>query len=117
MQEIKEILLKHDIAGVIVLHTPGHSEYLSHLTPSYSCAKLEGRENELIRFRAKAQDFGMNYELRNQKIKDTCNMMRHLSERTGLLSLGLIDASELIDKHAGAEHGPGYGSSQTAQDN
>ena len=41
ISEIKAILEKHDIAGSIVLHTPGNSEYLMHINPTYSCAKLQ----------------------------------------------------------------------------
>lgn len=45
MEEIKAVLKKHDIAGVVVLHNNdgpghGHGEYAMVLDPSYSCASL-----------------------------------------------------------------------------
>lgn len=40
-EEIKQILQKYDIAANVILHTSGHSEYLLHITPTYSCAWLE----------------------------------------------------------------------------
>lgn len=40
MEDIKKILHENDIAGFVVLHTPGFSEYLNRVDPSYSCAKL-----------------------------------------------------------------------------
>lgn len=40
MEQIKQILQAHDIAAVVVLHTPEHSEFLMKIDPSYSVAKL-----------------------------------------------------------------------------
>ena len=47
-EEIKEILRKHDIAGAIGLHTPGHGEFFLHVHTSYSCAYMY--EDDTIRF-------------------------------------------------------------------
>jgi hypothetical protein len=105
MNEIKFILQKHDIAGVVVLHTPGHGEELCHLTPTYSCANLHA--NGELRFKAKAADFGGDTKKRDQKITDTSNMMAILSERTGVMALNLMNASDMRDKNIGADHGPG----------
>jgi hypothetical protein len=55
MEEIKSIVKRHDIAAHVVLHTPGHSEFWFEISPSYSCAKLEG---DNVRFKAKTADFG-----------------------------------------------------------
>jgi hypothetical protein len=40
MEEIKAVIKKHDIAGVVVLHTPGYGEHFIKIDPSYSCAKI-----------------------------------------------------------------------------
>ena len=56
-EEIKSILKKYDIAANVVLHTPGHSEYLLEITPTYSAAWLE---NGIVRFRARASDYNGN---------------------------------------------------------
>lgn len=105
MSDIKAILQKHDIAGVVVLHTPGYGEELFHITPSYSCATLHA--NGELRFKAKSADFGGDNEKRNKKIRDTSNMMRILSERVGVNALNLMNASEILDRAIDAEHGPG----------
>lgn len=105
MSEIKAILQKHDVAGVVVIHAPGYGEELIYLTPSYSCATLHA--NGELRFKAKAADFGGDTQKRNQKIKDTANMMAILSERVGINALNLINASEMLDGAAGADHDKG----------
>lgn len=105
MQEIKEVLLRHDIAGVVILHTPGHSEELYHLTPGYSCATIEPTGG--IRFKAKLAEFGGDVNKLVKKQADSANMMIHLSQRTGVIALNLMEISEKLDGATGAEHGPG----------
>lgn len=41
MEEIKDVLKKHDIAGFIAIHTPGHVEYSHNLMPSYSACNID----------------------------------------------------------------------------
>lgn len=114
MEEIKTILKRHDIAGMVVLHTPGHSEYLNHISPTYSCAKQEG---DMIRFRAKKEDFHNNAELRDQCIADTSNMFSLISEVGSQNILGLLNVSEKFDKIINAEHGDSSHTSHTTQNN
>lgn len=72
-EEIKEILRKHDIAASIVLHTPGHGEFLNHILTSYSCAYQY--EDESIRFYSKAKDFD-SPEAQFKSQESTANMLR-----------------------------------------
>ena len=103
MQEIEAILAKHDIAGVISLHTPGYCEFSIHISPSYSCAKHRG--NDIV--------FDLNpFNFKNQSkfiesAKSTCNMMHMLATGTGSQAMYLIEASEFLDKKLGAEHEKG----------
>lgn len=39
--EIEAVLQRHDLAGVVVLHTPGMSEFFYQITPSYSVCWIE----------------------------------------------------------------------------
>lgn len=91
MAEINEILKKYDIAGVITLHTPGHSEYLLKLDPSYSCATLT---SDGIRLKATEAMYGK--KKRDQMLDDTANMVVCLAESTGRLAMNLIDLEDLI---------------------
>ncbi len=105
MSEIKAILEKHDIAGLIVLHTEGGlSEYLMKIDPGYSVAKF--KDQETIRFKAKLQeDFQGNRRLMEHKLANTAGMLKHLSEVGGNLVLGLMEVSDQFDKIVAAEHG------------
>lgn len=114
-EEIKQIIQKYDIAANVVLHTPGHSEYLLHITPTYSCAWLE---NDMVRFRARKEDYNGNALVRDQKISDTLNMLRLLSDTAGKNALALLEVADQFDKRLGAEHGDDEGhTSHTTQNN
>lgn len=112
-EEIKAILKKYDIAGAIALHTPGNTEFVLELTPSYSCATVN---QDHIRFKAKKEDY--NDELKRHKaIEDTSNMMSGLSETVARNAMMLITVSEQLDKITGAEHGDSSFTSHTTQNN
>ncbi len=55
MQEVKAILAKHDIAGVIFLQSATHAEFLYHFNASWSCVRLE--EDGKCRFKSKLADY------------------------------------------------------------
>ncbi len=113
-EEIKQILSKYDIAANVILHTPGHSEYLLHITPTYSCAWLE---NNVVRFRARKEDYNGNEMIRNQRISDTLNMLRLISDTAGKNALALLEVADQFDKKIGAEHGDDSFTSHTTQNN
>lgn len=100
-EEIKDLLRKHDIAGIVSLHAPGHAEYIVHLNPSYSCAYIYN-DNE-VRFYAKRADF-KNTEEHQQKKMYTANMLSLLTLSTGNNFMMLNKMSEVFDKLTGAEH-------------
>ncbi len=114
-EEIKQVLKKYDIAGSVVLHTPGFCEYMLEITPSYSAAWLEN--GDLLRFRARLQDYNGNAAMRNQKISDTTNMFRILGDQQGKNALMLLEAADYFDKVTDAEHGDSNHTSHTTQNN
>lgn len=75
MQEIKDILSREDIAGHVVIHEPGYSEYLLKVDPTYSCAKIRGNRLEI---KAKKDDFLGDTDRQSKVIGDTVNMVTHL---------------------------------------
>lgn len=114
IEEIKQTLLKYDVAANVILHTPGHSEYLLHITPTYSCAWLE---NDMVRFRARKEDYKGDTMVRDKKIADTLNMLRLLSDTAGKNALALIEVADQFDKIIGANHEDGGHTSHTTQNN
>lgn len=112
-EEIKEILAKHDIAGMAVLHTPGFSEFIIDITPTYSCAWIQC---DRIRFKALKKEYDTQEQWK-KKVTDTTNMLHHLSTTGGQVAMSLIQASEIIDKAVGAEYDKGGFTSHTTQNN
>lgn len=113
MDEIKTILKKHDIAGFILLHAPGFSEYLNHVSPSYSCAKLEP---EQLRFRLKAAEVG-GPEKAKQIATDTYNMITHLADMTSKHAVMYIEAKKFLQIQWNAEDFPGSETDHNSQNN
>lgn len=119
MQEITDILSKHDIAGMIVLHTPGFSEHLIKVDPTYSCARIVHDKNrEGIRVRAKLQeDFQGNKNLQKKKIEDTINMFDHFSTIGGMQVMNILDTFDMLKKNVDFDSTPGDHTSNTQQNN
>lgn len=119
MNEIQEILDKHDIAGAVVLHTPGFGEHLIKVNPSYSCAFLDNTPGkEMIRVRTRlAEDYDGNSAKRNQAQQDTVNMFdtfANLITRQAVVSIDMIKLLE--EKFEITRTGKG-GTSTTQQNN
>ncbi len=115
MMEIKQVLMKYDIAGTAVIHTMGHAEYLNHITPSYSCAKIDERTGR-FELKAKRVHFSNDAERQN-KLTATSNMLKLLSEISGRNVLSLMQASEATDNFLNAEHGDEGHTSHSTQNN
>lgn len=110
MAEIKAIIEREDIAALVVLHTKGgYSEYLNHITPSYSCVKWEYTPGlgMAFRIRLKLEDFDGNKNRRDKQGADTANMLMHLSMAGGEQLSYLKKMSETIDNLMNSEHEEG----------
>lgn len=115
IQEIKDILSREDIAGVVVLHEPGHSEFLVKVDPTYSCVKIKGDQ---IRIKAKLkEDFNGDKKAWTKKVGDSANMLHLLSMTMGDIVVPLMDLSHRVDKVVKSDHSGGGFSSHTTQNN
>ena len=102
--EIEALLKKHDVAGHVVLHTPGFGEVFAHLTPSYS--KISGLL-PTIRIRSKAEDYGGDREAQRRHLEATANMVSTMATLLGQAALAFIDLSTVINTKTGAVHTDG----------
>lgn len=115
MEEIKSILNEYDIAGSVILHSPGFSEYFTKINPSYSCAKFDG---DGIRVKAKLnEDFNGDKKAWNKKVTDTVNMIEHIADVSGKLSLTMFSVIEMLEKYIDIESEDGNHTSHTTQNN
>lgn len=100
-EEIKDILRKHDIAASMVLHTPGHGEFINHFQTSYSCAYQY--EEDHVRFYSKKENFN-SLEQQIKQQESTANMLRVLLELTGRNFMMLDPLSKQFDALTRAVH-------------
>lgn len=114
MEQIKVILKQHDIAALIVLHTPGHSEYLLSIDPSYSCARFEG---DYLRIKAKLAEFGGDKKAWELCTSNTSNMLNLIGEVGARTSMQILEISKTLDEKISAEHTGGGHTSHNQQNN
>lgn len=114
MEEIKAILSKHDIGAMVILHTPGYSEFLNKLNPTYSCIIQDG---DHIRFKSKLADYGGDKKAWEKKTTDSLNLLQCVVETGGMILLPLIDFTEKLEKALDAESNGGNFTSHTSQNN
>lgn len=115
MAAITAILTEYDIAGLIVLHTPGFCEYGLHISPSYSCAKFDGNE---LRVRAKLkEDFQGNKKAWTLAVTNTSNMLQVMADISAPIALQLFRMADIVNKRTNAEHDPGDHTSNIQQNN
>jgi len=104
MAEIKAILKKHDIAGHVVLHEPGFSEYLLAIEPSWSLLRFDKNQ---IRFRSKLEDFTGDRDAQHQASENTVSLIKHfvdvLNRDAGIFE----DLHKILLKHWKITHSEG----------
>lgn len=119
--EISAILKKEDIAGTVVLHSPGHSEFVLEISPSYSGASIvKTPEGSILRIKAKAEDFPNGKEGRNKCLQETSNMFYHLVNTTGFVLGSLDRGMKMLEEHVGEiqeEEGTGGFTTHETQNN
>lgn len=114
MDRIKAVLKEYDIAGTVVLHTPGFSEFLLKLDPSYSIAELKG---DTIKIKAKKEDFNGDVKARDAALSDTVNMITHFADTNGMVALNMMQVMDMLKKEIDIETNRGNISSHTEQNN
>jgi hypothetical protein len=113
MEQIKALLKENDVAGFVVLHTPGHSEYLNHLETSFSCAKIISHEG--IRFKLSSKEVGK--ERAKLIAEGTYNMITHLADTVSMNAACYIDAHKFLKEHWNGEEFGGNHTSHNQQNN
>lgn len=114
-EEIKAILKKYDIGATVTLHTPGYSEYINEITPSYSCMKID---KVGFRIRAKLQeDFKGNKLAWTKKVTDTVNMIELFAETCGHQSMNMFKILKQLEEIIEIEKGDSTHTSLEEQNN
>ena len=112
MEEIKAIIEKHDIAAMVILHTPGFTEYLNKIDPSYSCAKV-AHNGSGIEVRLKGAEVGK--EKARQLATDTFNLVTLMADTLAPTAMMYMQAQEFLKAKWGGTEGPGTHTSHAEQ--
>lgn len=102
--EIKEILEKHDIAGMVFLFTPGFVKYTLNLAPSFSCVDI----NDKVQLKINPPILDpQNDAAYKQKLVDTVNMLGNFRIYGGKLTMALTQSEITVRKYFNMDQPPG----------
>lgn len=117
IEEIKKVMNKYDIGGSIVIHTPGFSEYLHKVDPSYSALSFN-YDDSGFKVRGHSKHYGGNKQERDQVLANTRNMVEHLQTRAGEDFMIFDEIGKKMDDTFGKwDSDPGDHTSHTQQNN
>lgn len=112
IEQIKDILKENDIAGFVLLHTPGYSEYLNHTETSYSCIT---NTPDGMRLQLKTEEVG---EKKAEILAHgTYNMVVHFSKILTLHANAYSGYHTVLKQRWDGTDGPGNHSSHNQQNN
>lgn len=107
--EIEAVLAKHDLAGVVVLHTPGMTEFFYRINPSYSVCWIDDAAGALRIKSKRDRDHGGNVNLQLHDQAATANMTASLAGELGRTALMFIEVDRIVSEKLRAEHtGPTF---------
>ena len=101
--KIEGILKEHDLGAVVVLHTPGMTEFFYDVTPSYSCAWIDEAAHQL-RVKSKQEDYAGDKAAQLQDQAATANMMHGLAADLTSAALMFSACAKVINRKLQAEH-------------
>lgn len=100
---IEGILQEHDLAGVIVLHTPGMTEFFYSITPSYSCVWIDEAASQL-RVKSRLADYGGDKDAQLRDQAATANMIWGLASDLSSAARMFGGMAAFADRLMRAEH-------------
>ena len=95
MAEINAIIDKYDIAAYVILHTPGFTEYVNRISPSYSCAFLQDGQ---LRVRLKTAELPGGEAEAKKLAEGTYNMFTLMTDVMVMHVGGYIDLQEMLQE-------------------
>lgn len=102
MAEIRGICKKYDIAGYISLVSTTHAEFGLEITPSWSAAYWEDKNEGKLRFRVKQKEVGK--EKAKQLIELTCHMIYQIRDLCAQGFQFAENMTKLIEQQVTVEH-------------
>lgn len=104
--EIEAVLKQHDLAAVVVLHTPGMAEFFYDIRPSYSVCSIDEKV-PMVRIASKLdRDHGGDVAKQQRDHAATANMTASLAGELGHAALMFLGVDKVVTKALRAEHTP-----------
>lgn len=100
---IEGVLKEHDIAGVVILHTPGMTEFFYDVTPSYSRVWIDERAG-MLRMKSKLSEYGGDKAAQELDQRATANMVSTLADALERSRVMFYSMATLIDQLLDAQH-------------
>lgn len=101
--EIEAILQKHDLAGAVVLHTPGMAEWFYQVNPSYSCLTIDEAAG-IARVRSKLADYGGDQAAQVHDLTATANMAAAIYGNLHHGARMFLEVQRVVDRATRAVH-------------
>lgn len=101
--KIEGILKEYDLGAVVVLHTPGMTEFFYDVTPSYSCVWIDEAAQQL-RAKSKLSEFGGDKKAQLRDQAATANMIHGLAADLSSAAGMFGSIAHVIDRALRAEH-------------
>lgn len=75
MEQIKAVLKKHDIGGIVVLGSQTHTQFSREYTPTWTCISLEEHDGKtVLRVKALRKDFS-SLEAHKKCLEDSMGLL------------------------------------------
>lgn len=104
--EIEAVLARHDLAGVVVLHTPGMAEFFYRIRPSYSLLRFD-EATGVLRIKSRLdRDHGGDAVLQQHDQTATANMTAALADNLWQAAKMFGEIDGYASKALRAEHTP-----------
>ena len=103
--EIEAVLKKHDLAGVVVLPTPGMSEFFYAIRPSYSCIWIDEAAS-VVRMKSLARDYGNDVAAQVLDQAASANMVEAFADQLRQAGGMFLMVSHIVNEKFSAEHTP-----------
>lgn len=112
--KVEAVLREHDLAGVVVLHTPGMTEFFYDIRPTYSCAWID-ESVPIVRVKSLGADYGNDLQAQQHDQAATANMMRSIADDLIGATAMFVECAAVVDRILLAKHLPGTSMADPAQ--
>lgn len=104
--EIEAVLARHDLAGVVVLHTPGMAEFFYNVQPSYSVCWIDEQAG-MVRLKSmRERDHGGDRAAQLHDQVATANMTASLADQLTHIESMFHQLDHVVSRALRAEHTP-----------